>query len=176
MMIKINLFEFINSFKIYLHKKNILRLFFLLSLNLTIYSSSKYGMITYIPHVIGSTIKSNLEINYKNIVITAIIIIIFLLTLIIALLVSIIIRRKTEKMLRSLAEGVPDGLLVHSLNGKILHCNKIFYQRYGYSYSEITKMNIKDIETPDSVKLYNDRLKKQIKDRVYSELLSIVVD
>ena len=77
-------------------------------------------------------------------------------------------RRRAEAGLRSLFSGVPDALLVHDDEGRILHCNEVICQRLGYSREEMLALSARDIEAPDFSKSFDTRVDMEITDGRYS--------
>jgi PAS domain S-box-containing protein len=70
--------------------------------------------------------------------------------------------RESEEWFRLLFEQSTDGILYLTLDGNILNFNKSFAEMHGYSPEEIRKMNIEDLDCPESGQFYNDRIRRLI--------------
>ncbi len=65
-----------------------------------------------------------------------------------------------EEKFRVLFENAKAGIFLMSLGGDILELNKSFAKMHGYTVSEMKRMNLKDLDTPETSKLRLMRMKK----------------
>ena len=83
----------------------------------------------------------------------------------IVLSLSIVRRRRAERGLRSLFEGMPDAVFVHDMDGRFLHCNEVACRRLGYSREELLALTTRDIDAPGFAEGFEDRLRRQREER-----------
>ncbi|NMB82717.1 MAG: PAS domain S-box protein, partial [Ignavibacteria bacterium] len=70
-------------------------------------------------------------------------------------------RKKAEERINLMAELLdlsPASIIVHDFDGKILFANKISMKMHGYTEDEFIKLNLKDIDTPESAELIEERI------------------
>ena len=53
-----------------------------------------------------------------------------------------------------------DSIIVHDLEGRIVYFNESAYKTRGYSRDEFQTLTIKDLETPDNPRFFEDRMKE----------------
>jgi len=68
--------------------------------------------------------------------------------------------RESEEWFRNLFEESKDGILYLNLDGKIVAVNRTFAEMHGYTLHEMQKMNISDLDCPDTKKLYAERMQR----------------
>jgi PAS domain S-box-containing protein len=68
--------------------------------------------------------------------------------------------RESEEWFRNLFEQSSDGIFYLSETGKIIAVNKSFAEMHGYTIDEILKMNVRDLDSPESNELFSERLLK----------------
>jgi PAS domain S-box-containing protein len=66
--------------------------------------------------------------------------------------------RESEEWFRNLFEQSVDGIFYLTMDGKFKAVNKSFADMHGYTQDEILRMNISDIDSPDSTSLFNTRI------------------
>ena len=66
--------------------------------------------------------------------------------------------RRSEEKFRSLFEGVPDTVLVHDMQGQILHVNDAGVRQLGWPADTLVGMNIHDLVAPAALTDYLDHL------------------
>jgi len=78
-------------------------------------------------------------------------------------------RKKAEEELKIAAtifDLATDSIFVHGTDGNIVNFNEAAYKLRGYSKEEMAKMNIHDLDSPESIKMFepaiNDVLKKGV--------------
>lgn len=64
-----------------------------------------------------------------------------------------------EEKFRVLFENAKEGIFLMSLQGDILELNKSFAKMHGYTVNEMKRMNLKDLDTPETFKLRPKRMK-----------------
>jgi PAS domain S-box-containing protein len=69
--------------------------------------------------------------------------------------------RESEQRLRSLYEGIDDGVFVHDAEGRILDCNAATCRRLGYTREELLHMTTRDIDAPEFAEGFEARLAQQ---------------
>jgi PAS domain S-box-containing protein len=70
--------------------------------------------------------------------------------------------KQSEEQFRLLFELAPIGMVISSINGKIIKVNKAFYSVLGYTEEEILEMKIKDLTHRDDLKFDKDLQDKMI--------------
>ena len=71
-------------------------------------------------------------------------------------------RKKAEeelKMAANIFDLATDSIFVHDLEGNIVNFNEAAYKLRGYSKEEMAKMNIRDLDNPDSAAIVEPRIK-----------------
>ena len=68
--------------------------------------------------------------------------------------------REQEEWFRTVFENASDGLFFLSPSGEIVLVNKSFAALHGYSVAEILKMNLKELDTPESNRLFPERMRR----------------
>jgi PAS domain S-box-containing protein len=68
--------------------------------------------------------------------------------------------REEEEWFRSVFEHAGDGLFFLSEQGEIISVNDSFAAMHGYRVAEILKMNLKDLDTPESNRLFPERMRR----------------
>lgn len=69
--------------------------------------------------------------------------------------------RESERRLRTLYEGIDEGIFVHDEEGRILDCNDASCRRLGYTREEMLSMTTKDIDDPEFAEGFENRLSQQ---------------
>ncbi len=67
-------------------------------------------------------------------------------------------RRRAERSLRTLFEGVPDAVFVYDRMGRIVHCNEVACRQTGYGREELLAMRMVRIEGEGFAGGFNDRV------------------
>jgi len=67
---------------------------------------------------------------------------------------------KSEEWFRTLFEKASDGILYLSLEGGIVSVNESFARMHGYGVEEVMKMNLKDLDTPESIRPFPERMRR----------------
>ncbi len=62
--------------------------------------------------------------------------------------------RESEQRYHSLFEAANDGLMVHTLDGRILETNSVLSERLGYGAEELLTMNVLDLRNAEASPLY----------------------
>ncbi|MDP3149601.1 MAG: PAS domain S-box protein [Ignavibacteria bacterium] len=70
--------------------------------------------------------------------------------------------KKSEEWFRNLFEKASDGIFHLSPRGEILKVNKAFAVMHGYTVEEMQKMNLKDLDTPESSLLFPERMRRML--------------
>ena len=73
----------------------------------------------------------------------------------------------SESMYKELFENTSEGIFIHDLTGKFLQVNQVACRQLGYTKSEMLKMSVKDIDTPE----FADIAKKRIEELMYNQKL-----
>ncbi|MDO8283096.1 MAG: PAS domain S-box protein [Thermodesulfovibrionia bacterium] len=68
--------------------------------------------------------------------------------------------RVSEEKFRVLFESAIDGIFLLSDNGDVVDLNTSFAKMHGYTVAEMMKMNLQDLDTPESAKLATARLQR----------------
>ncbi len=68
--------------------------------------------------------------------------------------------RESEAWFRNLFEQSSDGIFYISYDGKIIMVNRSFAEMHGYTLEEILKMNILDLDCPESKIFFHDRMRR----------------
>jgi two-component system cell cycle sensor histidine kinase/response regulator CckA len=68
--------------------------------------------------------------------------------------------REKEEWFRTVFENASDGMFFLSTSGEIVLVNKSFAAMHGYSVAEILKMNVKELDTPESNRLFPERMRR----------------
>jgi PAS domain S-box-containing protein len=71
-------------------------------------------------------------------------------------------RKKTEKhlsMMASMLDTAPSSITVHDYEGRFLYSNCKTFEIHGYDAKEFLSLNLKDIDTPESKSLIEERMK-----------------
>jgi PAS domain S-box-containing protein/putative nucleotidyltransferase with HDIG domain len=68
--------------------------------------------------------------------------------------------RESETRFRTLFEGIPDSILVHDDEGKILHVNEIGAQRLEWSPKDLVGRNLREIVTPENAVSIADHIRE----------------
>jgi PAS domain S-box-containing protein len=68
--------------------------------------------------------------------------------------------REEEEWFRTVFENASDGLFFLSETGEIISVNQSFAAMHGYSVAEILKMTLADLDTPDSNRLFSERMRR----------------
>lgn len=71
-------------------------------------------------------------------------------------------RKKTEERIRLMAELLdlsPASIIVHDFEGNILFANKVSLEMHGYTEDEFKGLTLRDIDTPESAELIQERIK-----------------
>jgi two-component system cell cycle sensor histidine kinase/response regulator CckA len=76
--------------------------------------------------------------------------------------------KKSEIWFRSLFEKASDGIFYLSLNGEFVDVNHAFASMHGYSVAEMRKMNLKDLDTPETSRQFTQRMRRVIAGEVLS--------
>jgi PAS domain S-box-containing protein len=69
---------------------------------------------------------------------------------------------RSEENYRTLFESAKDGIFQISIDGNIIGLNNSFAEMHGYTLDELRKMNLNDLDTPDSNKLNSARIQRII--------------
>jgi PAS domain S-box-containing protein len=68
--------------------------------------------------------------------------------------------REKEEWFRAVFENASDGMFFLTPDGEIVSVNKSFAAMHGYSIAEILKMNLKDLDTSESNRLFPERMQR----------------
>jgi len=68
--------------------------------------------------------------------------------------------KKSEEWFRNLFEKASDGIFHLSLSGKIVSVNKSFALMHGYTVEELQKMNLNDLDTPETSQQFPERMRR----------------
>src|ERR1017187_6972186 len=68
--------------------------------------------------------------------------------------------REKEEWFRTVFENASDGMFFVSPSGEIVSVNKSFATMHGYSVAEVLKMNLKELDTPESNRLFPERMRR----------------
>ncbi|MBL7050504.1 MAG: PAS domain S-box protein [Nitrospira sp.] len=68
--------------------------------------------------------------------------------------------KKAEARYRALFEKASDGILSLTLSGKIVAVNESFARMHGYSIKEILDMSLQVLDTPETLKLVTERMRR----------------
>jgi PAS domain S-box-containing protein len=71
--------------------------------------------------------------------------------------------KESEKRFKSIYEGVNDAIFIHDDKGNIIEVNEVSCSMLAYSKTELMKMNLKDIDTPEYQKMIPERMKNLLK-------------
>jgi len=66
--------------------------------------------------------------------------------------------RESEERYRALFSRAGDGIFIMSPDGKLVDINESFARMHGYSTAELLQMNIKDLDTPETIKKFPKRI------------------
>ncbi len=73
--------------------------------------------------------------------------------------------KKSEYQYKTLFENAGDGICIMDLEGNIISTNKSFAEMHGYTVNETMDFKITDIDTPETAKKFNARMKRIIEGR-----------
>jgi PAS domain S-box-containing protein len=68
--------------------------------------------------------------------------------------------REQEEWFRTVFENASDGFFFMSTSGEIVSVNKSFADMHGYSVAEILKMNLKELDTPETNRMTPERMRR----------------
>jgi PAS domain S-box-containing protein len=68
--------------------------------------------------------------------------------------------KEREEWFRALFENATDGIFYLSSAGKIIMVNESFARMHGYTVEEMMKIDLKDLDTPESAKLIPERMRR----------------
>jgi len=68
--------------------------------------------------------------------------------------------KQSEEWFRNLFEKASDGILYLSLNGDLLVVNESFAKMHGYGVAEMQRMNIKNLDTPETSRQFPERMQR----------------
>ena len=68
--------------------------------------------------------------------------------------------KESEEWFRKLFEQSTDGIFYSSLEGEISAVNNKFAEIHGYTIDEMKRMNIKDLDCPEAIQLFSDRISR----------------
>ncbi len=71
---------------------------------------------------------------------------------------SVIALLESEKKYKTIFEGAGEGIIYHSINGKILECNNAFAKMHGYTQKDIVGITLQEINIPESAKKIEQRV------------------
>lgn len=69
---------------------------------------------------------------------------------------------ESEERFRALFESAKDGILQMTLSGEIVALNESFAVMHGFTMDEMVKMNIRDLVTPETSRLFPERMQKLV--------------
>jgi PAS domain S-box-containing protein len=70
--------------------------------------------------------------------------------------------KQSEEWFRSLFEKASDGIFYLSLNGGLVAVNESFAKMHGYSVAEMQRMNIKNLDTPETSHQFAERMDRML--------------
>jgi two-component system cell cycle sensor histidine kinase/response regulator CckA len=76
--------------------------------------------------------------------------------------------RESEERYRSLFDKASDGVIIMSPDGKLIEVNESFARMHGYGAGELLRMNIKDLDTPETARLIPDRMRQLLAGEILS--------
>jgi PAS domain S-box-containing protein len=76
--------------------------------------------------------------------------------------------KKSEIWFRSLFEKASDGIFYLSVNGVVVTVNDSFARMHGYSVEEMRKMDMKDLDTPDTTRQFAERMQRIMAGEIFS--------
>lgn len=68
--------------------------------------------------------------------------------------------KKSEARFRALFSDASDGILIIDSSGKLHDVNESFARMHGYSTQEMQHFNLKDLDTPDTFRLFPERMRR----------------
>lgn len=68
--------------------------------------------------------------------------------------------RASEERYRALFSRAGDGIFIMSPGGELIDVNESFARMHGYSTGELLRMNIKDLDTPETSKMMPERMRR----------------
>ncbi len=68
--------------------------------------------------------------------------------------------REKDEWFRTVFENASDGMFFLSPSGEIVLVNESFAALHGYSVAEILKMNLRDLDAPESYRLFPERIRR----------------
>jgi PAS domain S-box-containing protein len=68
--------------------------------------------------------------------------------------------KKSETWFRSLFENASDGILYLSTTGEIVEVNHAFARMHGYSVEEMQRMNLKELDAPETARQFTERIRR----------------
>ncbi len=77
-------------------------------------------------------------------------------------------QRRSEERYHTLFSRAGDGITIMSLEGELIEVNKSFARMHGYSTDEILQINLKDLDTPETLQQARERNKQILADEVYT--------
>jgi two-component system cell cycle sensor histidine kinase/response regulator CckA len=76
--------------------------------------------------------------------------------------------RESEERYRSLFDKASDGIIIMSPDGKLIEVNESFARMHGYGAGELLRMNIRDLDTPETARLIPDRMRQLLAGEILS--------
>ncbi|MBW4054083.1 MAG: response regulator [Proteobacteria bacterium] len=68
--------------------------------------------------------------------------------------------KKSEARFRALFSDASDGILIIDSSGRLHDVNESFARMHGYSTQEMQHFNLKDLDTPDTFRLFPERMRR----------------
>ncbi len=69
---------------------------------------------------------------------------------------------ESDNLYRTLFESAGDGIFIRSLDGRFLDCNRLAYERLGYTRDELLELTPRDLDTPRNIELFPERQRQLV--------------
>ena len=83
--------------------------------------------------------------------------------------------KKSEIWFKSLFEKASDGIFYLSMDNEFVEVNDAFARMHGYSVEEMRKMKLSDLDTPETIRQFPERMRQVMGGEVLNSKLNIII-